>query len=107
GSLRAGCIVLRGRGAAHSIHSQTAARHVDAQMHEVHGTEGRIRVGRHPGTLDAGAATACRDVRDAVDRLKTFVVVRVTVQIQDVFRVPVSESIQDRGKAGVGGVNTG
>ena len=48
------------------------------------GTEGRVLIGRRPGTVDAEPSAARCDVRDAVDRLKTFVVVRVPVEIQDV-----------------------
>ena len=107
GSLRARRIVLRGRGAADGIDSQTAARHVDAQVHEVLGTEGRVRIGRRPGTVDAEPSAARCDVRDAVDRLKTFVIVRVPVEIQDVLRVPISESIQDRRETRVAGVEAG
>ena len=92
--LRAGHVVARGWRTADRINPHPRRRHRNPQVLEVHRADGGARVGRLPGRLERGRATG-RDVRDAADRLKPLVVVRVAVDIEHVLRILVRERAED------------
>ena len=76
---------------------------LDAEVLEVHRTERGACVLAAP-RFEVGAAAGPSDVHDVVDGAEPLVIVGVSVEVQDVLRIAVTERVEDRRKRFLAGV---